>query len=220
MVATIGQAPSGIRTRDARPASASAGEGSYRPHRDGAHDADHDPDPNPGSPHQPRPPPRYRSAAPAARNPQQRRPRARFAALVDLENAVIVAGGRIPAEQRRDLFEALDHHLAGMPVRAASGGPVVKACLPELAHRGWGLTLVSPEPDAADHALIEAGLHLTSAGVTDLVVVSGDHAFARLAPAARLHVITHPAQLSTALRLAATTVTHLPAPQAATRAAA
>jgi hypothetical protein len=152
--------------------------------------------------------------------PSSAGPRARFAALVDLENAVIVAGGRIPAEQRRDLFEALDHHLAGMPVRAASGGPVVKACVPELAHRGWGLTLVSPEPDAADHALIEAGLHLTSAGVTDLVVVSGDHAFARLAPAARLHVITHPAQLSTALRLAAITVTHLPAPQAATRATA
>jgi hypothetical protein len=87
---------------------------------------------------------------------------------------------------------------------------VVKACIPELASRGWGLTLVPALPDAADLALIEAGRQMAASGVTDLVIVSGDHAFAALAPVARLHVIARRGCLSRQLRLAATTITYLP----------
>ena len=134
----------------------------------------------------------------------------RFAGLVDIENMVILRGLLLASPQLRGVFDTLDTHLADMPVRVASGPRVVKACMTELASRGWGLTLVSAGPDAADLALIEAGRHLASCGVTDLVVVSGDHAFAALASVARLHVIAYPEKLSAALRLAAYSITALP----------
>lgn len=134
----------------------------------------------------------------------------RFAGLVDIENAVILQGRLLTSPHMTEVFTTLDTHLADMPVRVASGPRVVTACMTQLASRGWGLTLTSAGPDAADRALIETGRHLAACGVTDLVVVSGDHAFATLAQMARLHVIAHPGQLSAALRLAATTITHLP----------
>jgi hypothetical protein len=134
----------------------------------------------------------------------------RFAALVDLENTVIVSGCLLAAAQRHVLLGSLDTHVAGMQVRVASGRRVMSACTAELAGRGWGRTLVPTEPDAADRALLEAGHHFTSTGVTDIVVVSGDRAFVALADAARLHVFAHRHRLSRALRLAATTVTHFP----------
>jgi hypothetical protein len=134
----------------------------------------------------------------------------RFAGLVDIEDTLILRDHLLPSPQLRDTFDTLDAHLVDMPVRVASGPRVVKACMTELASRGWGLTLISAEPDAADRALIEAGRHLAACGVTDLVVVSGDHVFATLAGVARLHVIAHPEKLSRALRLAATSVRHLP----------
>lgn len=145
---------------------------------------------------------------------------ARFAGLVDIENALIVRDLLIPLPHRGEVFEALDSYLVGIPVRVASGPRVVKACMPELASRGWGLTLVAARPDAADRALIEAGRRMAASGVTDLVIVSGDHAFAALAPAARLHVIAHRRCLSRQLRLAATTITYLPALQNHTHAIA
>ncbi|QCC77388.1 hypothetical protein [Nocardioides daphniae] len=46
--------------------------------------------------------------------------------------------------------------------------------------------------------------------MTDLVVVSGDHAFVELAEVARVHVLAQPGKLSRRLRLAATSVTLLP----------
>ena len=134
----------------------------------------------------------------------------RFAGLVDIENTVILRGRLLASPQLTGVFNTLDTHLADMPVRVASGPRVVKACMTELASRGWGLTLVSAGPDAADLALIEAGRHLAACGVTDLVVVSGDHVFAALAGVARLHVIAHPEKLSAALRLAAYSITALP----------
>jgi hypothetical protein len=157
------------------------------------------------------------AADPARRAPlegpwQSNHPRARFAALVDIENAAIVEGRLLQAPQRRDLLNTLHRALTGMPVRVATGTHVLKASMTDLP-RGWGLSLVPTQPDAADLALIEAGLQLAGCGVTDLVVVSGDHAFVALAAHARLHVITRPGQLSNALRLAAATVTYLPAPQ-------
>lgn len=146
-------------------------------------------------------------------------PGVRFAALVDIENAAIVHGVLLPAPVRSELLHGLRGTLAGMPVRVATGASVLKASMTDLP-RGWGLTLVPTEPDAADVALIDAGLLFAGCGVTDLVVVSGDHAFVALAAHARLHVITRPGQLSNALRLAATTVTYLPALQALTPASA
>ena len=135
---------------------------------------------------------------------------ARFAGLVDIENALIVQDHLLPTVQQGDVFEVLDSCLAGIPVRAASGPRVMKACIPELASRGWGLTLVAARPDAADQALVEAGRQMAASGVTDLVLVSGDHAFAALASVARLHVIARRGSLSRQLRLAATTITYLP----------
>lgn len=135
---------------------------------------------------------------------------ARFAGLVDIENALIVQEQLLPVPHRGDVFDALDSHLVGIPVRVASGPRVVKACIPELASRGWGLTLVAALPDAADVALIEAGRQMAASGVTDLVIVSGDHAFVALAPVARLHVIARRGSLSRQLQLAATTITYLP----------
>lgn len=136
----------------------------------------------------------------------------RFAGLVDIENALIGRDRLLPPVRRREVFESLDPYLVGIPVRVASGPWAVRACIPELASRGWGLTLVSTRPDAADRALIGAGLQLAASGVTDLVIVSGDHAFASLASVARLHVIARRECLSRQLRLAATTITYLPAP--------
>lgn len=146
--------------------------------------------------------------------------RTRFAGLVDIENALIARDLLIPLPYRREVFEALDYYLAGIPVRVAAGPRVVKACIPELGSRGWGLTLVTARPDAADRALIEAGRQMAASGVTDLVIVSGDHAFATLAPVARLHVIARRGSLSRQLRLAATTITYLPALQNHTQAVA
>jgi len=134
----------------------------------------------------------------------------RFAGLVDIENALIVQEQLLPAPDRGEVFDALDSHLVAIPVRVASGPQVLKACLTELASRGWGRTLVPPLPDAADLALIEAGRQMAASGVTDLVIVSGDHAFVALAPVARLHVIARRGSLSRQLRLAATTITYLP----------
>jgi hypothetical protein len=157
--------------------------------------------------------------APAEGPWQSTQPGVRFAALVDIENAAIVNGLLLPAPLRSELLHVLSGTLTGMPVRVATGTHVLKASMTDLPC-GWGLSLVPTVPDAADLALIEAGLQFAACGVTDLVVVSGDHAFVTLAPHARLHVISRPRQLSNALRLAATTVTYLPALQALTPASA
>ena len=149
------------------------------------------------------------------RQPQlltDRVPRARSAGVVDIENLMIVRGRLLREPQRQEVFRTLDSHLAGMPVRVASGPQVFKACLPELASRGWGRTLVQGEPDAADQALIEAGRHFAASGVSDLVVFSGDHVFAALASVARLHVFAYGPCLSRRLQLAATSITYLPVP--------
>ena len=141
-----------------------------------------------------------------------RAPRARSAAVVDIENLMIVRGHLLRGPHRQEVFHTLDSQLGGMPVRVASGPQVFEACLPELASRGWGRTLVQARPDAADQALIETGRDFAASGVSDLVVFSGDHVFAALASVARLHVVAYGACLSRRLRLAATSITYLPDP--------
>lgn len=140
----------------------------------------------------------------------------RTAALVDIENAVIVGGRRLSAAAWSRLLNTIGSYTSGMPVCVATGESVLRAYLPVLAGLPWGLRLVNTDPDAADLALIESGHALIDSGVTDLVVISGDHAFAELAHGARLHVITHADHLSRQLWLAATTVRYLPTEDTAT----
>ena len=92
----------------------------------------------------------------------------------------------------------------------APGVNVLRPYMDLIGLQRWGLTLVKTEPDAADNALCDTARDFIRSGVTDIVVVSGDHAFVPLAAHARLHVICHADHLSKALRLAATTVTYLP----------
>lgn len=145
------------------------------------------------------------------------RPR-RFAGLVDAENALIVRGCLLPAAEGDALLTVVGKYLGGMPVQVATGEHVLRPYMASFATRGWVPALVPTEPDAADLALLDAGRAFTAAGVTDIVLVSGDHIFTELAGAARLHVIAHADHLSKALRLAATTVTYLPRPAAPARA--
>lgn len=134
----------------------------------------------------------------------------RTAAVVDLENIAIVGGVRVSSTQMAKFLAFVDSRVSGMPVRVATGQNVLRPFMHLLGRVGWGLTVVRTEPDAADHALTDTARDFIRCGVTDIVVVSGDHAFVPLAANARLHVISHASQPSNALRLAATTVTCLP----------
>lgn len=140
-------------------------------------------------------------AAPTARG-------RRFAAVLDLENLLIVRGQGLAAPEIQALMTSIIPRVVGMPVRVATGESVLRLGMAAINPK-WGLTMVKMEPDAADHALIDAAHEFISAGVTDLVVASGDHVFVPLSAHARLHVISHPDHLSKTLRLAATTVTLL-----------
>lgn len=144
-------------------------------------------------------------------------PQVRFAGLVDVENTVIVRGRLLPVVEGDVLLAAAGEYLGGMPVQVATGENVLRPYMAAFAARGWVPALVPTAPDAADLALLDAGRAFAAAGVTDLVVVGGDHRYAELAAVARLHVIAHKGHLSKVLRLAATTVTFLPRTGAPTR---
>lgn len=144
----------------------------------------------------------------------------RFAAILDLENIAIVDDRRVSQAEMKVLLSAIQAQVFGMQVRVASGVHVLRAYMNLMDLQRWGLTLVKTEPDAADKALCVAAHEFVRSGATDIVVVSGDgKAFAPLAAHARVHVISHPDHLSKALRLAATTVTHLPTLRPSVRAA-
>lgn len=134
----------------------------------------------------------------------------RFAAILDLENVAIMKDGRVSQAEMQILLSAIGVRVSGMPVRMAMGVNVLRPYMDLIGLQQWGLTLVKTEPDAADNALCDTARDFIRCGVTDIVVVSGDHAFVPLAAHARLHVICHADHLSKALRLAATTVTYLP----------
>lgn len=145
--------------------------------------------------------------------------RGRFAAVLDLENVAIMGDGRVSQAEMQALLSAVGGHFSGMPVRVATGVNVLRPYMDLIGRQRWGLTLVKTEPDAADNALCDAALDFIRCGVTDIVAISGDHAFVPLAAHARLHVICHADHLSKALRFAATTVTYLPELHLAVRAA-
>lgn len=134
----------------------------------------------------------------------------RFAALIDLENLAIVNDAHISVERMQQLLSVVELQVVGMPVRVATGPSILRHYMELLCFQRWGLTLVPSQPDAADDALCDAAVEFTHRGVTDLVVVGGDHAYVPLARHARLHVISHADHLSNSLRLAATSVALLP----------
>jgi hypothetical protein len=140
---------------------------------------------------------------------------ARFAAVIDIENLLILDAHALTTHrQARNIVGQISNRMAEMPVRVASGRRVATTFMPMLAAQGWGFTLVDTTPDAADNALLSAAREFIAAGVTDLVVASGDHAFAELADGVRLHVISHGDHLSRRLAAVATTVTRLLRPAA------
>lgn len=130
-------------------------------------------------------------------------------ALVDLENQTIWDGRRLPQDAAAAVLAEIDPFVHGMPTRVALAASLLTAYAPLLCARGWGIDTVAVSPDAADLALLTHGRAAIACGVTDLVIVSGDHAFIELAQHARLHVITHRDRLSRALESAATSATFL-----------
>ncbi|SFH43420.1 hypothetical protein SAMN05216274_10586 [Cryobacterium levicorallinum] len=134
----------------------------------------------------------------------------KFAAIVDLENVAIFSGEHVSPAHMHVLLNAIGTQVSGMPVRLATGINVLRPYMDLVGLQHWGLTLVETKPDAADDALFEAARDFIICGATDIVVASGDHSFIPLAAHVNLHVISHATHLSKSLRLAATTVTHLP----------
>lgn len=133
----------------------------------------------------------------------------RFAALIDIENLLIHGRRPLSIDDAALALDQVMSHLGPIQTRTAVGPALMHTHLPLIASLGGGLTLTSNHKDAADQALLEAGRAFVNNGITDLVVASGDHAFAELASIARLHVIASPSCLSRRLRVAATTVTYL-----------
>ena len=123
--------------------------------------------------------------------------------------------GPLSGEETRTLLASIAPRVRDMPVRVATGERVLRPNMDAINPR-WGPTLVRAEPDAADRALIDTAHHFIRGGITDLVVGSGDHAFASMAALARLHVVSHADHLSKSLQIAATTVSYLPATPAQT----
>lgn len=142
----------------------------------------------------------------------QRVAHTRYAALIDLDNALIVRGDLMRPAAAEPILLGIDAIVAGMPRRAACGISVLKAHMSAIGVRGWGLTSVSPTPDAADRVLFMDGRDFVACGVTDLIVVSGDGFFTDLAAIARLHVVAPHGCLNRHLEIAATSVTYLPDP--------
>lgn len=134
----------------------------------------------------------------------------RWAAIIDLENVAITNEGLATSSRMAELLQAIDPYVDRMPVRVATGVHAFRASMEPLARRGWGVTLVPTEPDAADLALCEAAHSFVRSGVTDLTVIGGDHAYVSLTAFARLHVVSYQSHLSKSLRLAATSVSYLP----------
>lgn len=143
----------------------------------------------------------------------------RCAAVCDLENLATVNGARLSRAEMGRLLAFVEGRITGMPVRVATGPNVLRPYMDLLQSTSWGLTLVKTLPDAADQALTIAAHDFIRCGITDVFVVSGDHAFAPLAGHARLHVVSHASHLSAALEVAATTVTYLTEVAGPTRAA-
>lgn len=129
----------------------------------------------------------------------------RFASIIDIENL---------AHDNRRALDAGAVAPVMAYVRALTGqAPATLALQAALAPRlmsavvgPWRLRLVESGPDRADAALLEAADAYVAAGVTDLIVVSGDRCFSALAQKTRLHVVAFEDRLSRDLSRVATSV--------------
>jgi hypothetical protein len=131
----------------------------------------------------------------------------RFAGIVDGDN--VTQGGRLGLADASHVMAHLAHLTERWPVTCALQRKLAVDYMCAYAPHGWGIRFAAMGPDAADQVLLEAADDYLAHDVTDLIVVSGDHAFAALAARARLHVLSYRRCLSRELQAAATTVTHL-----------
>lgn len=132
---------------------------------------------------------------------------ARTACIIDGDN--VAGGGQVPVPDVAHVLERLSALNAGWSVTFAMQRRLAERYMTAYADRGWAIRFASMAPDAADGELLYAAADYLDHHVTDLVVVSGDHAFAELAGQARLHVCAYRSSLSKRLRLAATSVSYL-----------
>lgn len=131
----------------------------------------------------------------------------RTACIIDGDN--LTMGGALPVPEVAGVMRRLSRLTDGMPVTFAMQRKLAANYMTAYAGLGWGLHFASMEPDAADIELLDAAADYVRHDVTDLVVASGDHAFADIARRARLHVCSYRSSLSRRLQMAATTVTYL-----------
>jgi hypothetical protein len=131
----------------------------------------------------------------------------RTACIIDGDN--VASGGQVPISDVATILGRLSVLNKGLPVTFAMQRRLAAQYMTTYASRGWSVRFASMAPEAADEELLEAAGDYLARGVNDLVVVSGDHAFAGLARHARLHVCAYRSSLSRTLRMAATDVHYL-----------
>jgi hypothetical protein len=99
---------------------------------------------------------------------------------------------------------------SGAPRVAAANWRAFRNCRDTLRAEGIRVICGGHQPDGADGVLLHQARRLRKRGVERFLVASNDHAFARIAKSAELHVLTlSDAQVSGRLRAAACSVTVL-----------
>jgi hypothetical protein len=131
----------------------------------------------------------------------------RFACLVDGDN--VTRGGRLGLADVSHVLAYVAHLTERWPVTCALQERVAREYMSAYARLGWRIEFAPMGPDAADLVLLDAATCHVAHDVTDLVVVSGDHAFAELADRVRLHVLSYRTCLSRELSAVASSVTYL-----------
>lgn len=131
----------------------------------------------------------------------------RMAAVIDGDN--LTKGGQIEVPEVRRVLSRIAEAVTDCPVTFAMQRRLAVRYMTAYSSLGWGIRFASMAPDAADLLLHEAAEDYAAHRVTDLVVASGDNAFADLAGCVRVHVFSYRGTLSRRLRMAATTVTYL-----------
>jgi hypothetical protein len=131
----------------------------------------------------------------------------RFAGVIDGDN--LTGGGRLAVATMSGVLRRIAAVTDGCPVTYAMQSTLAVRYMTAYSQLGWGVRFASMAPDAADQMLLEAAEEYVGHDVTDLVVASGDHAFAELAGHVRLHVFSFRGLLSHQLELAATSCVYL-----------
>ena len=131
----------------------------------------------------------------------------RFACLVDGDN--VTRGGQLGLADVSHVMSYVAHLTERWPVTCALQERVAMDYMSAYARLGWRIEFAPMGPDAADLVLLDAAKGHLAHDVTDLIVVSGDHAFAELADRVRLHVLSYRSCLSRQLAAVASSVTYL-----------